>query len=166
MIGTKLIVLRGPSGAGKSTVAKALQQASRRNVLIIEQDYFRHTLLADKPDTKSVVPELVYTEAKLLLDAGYDVVVEGIFRKEKYKPMFERLIEAHSGASYVFYFDIGFEETAKRHATRSKAADFTPDEMKEWFGMAAPLEMSCERVIPEAHTKGQTVSFVRDITKL
>lgn len=162
----KLIVLRGPSGSGKSTVARQLQHLSSRDTLIVDQDYYRHVLLMNKPDKKSIVPELIYHATITALNAGYDVIVEGIFRKEKYKPMFEKLKGSFDGKTYIYYFNISFEETVVRHGTRDKAALFGPEDMKQWYHLAEPLEIEGEQHIPEHSTQSDTVALIRAQVKL
>jgi len=162
----KLIILRGPSGAGKSTVARALQNLSHADTLIIDQDYYRHTLLDNKPDDKNLVPELIEHNAHICLQAGYNVIIEGIFRKEKYARMFQKLIEGFTGESYTYYFNISFDETAKRHATRDKAALFTSEKMKEWYSMAEPLGISQENEIPEHMSEAEIIQLIRNQTGL
>lgn len=45
---TKLIVLRGPSGSGKSSAARAVREAQKQQIAIIEQDYWRRIVLKEK----------------------------------------------------------------------------------------------------------------------
>ncbi|HEX8182437.1 MAG TPA: AAA family ATPase [Candidatus Saccharimonadales bacterium] len=160
---TKLILLRGPSGAGKSTIARLLQKDSPRSILLIEQDYYRNTVLGGKPDEKSLVPEMVYENALTILSAGYDVIIEGIFRKQKYLPMFEQLMDNHAGENYMFYFDISFEETVRRHSTRSKATQFGRDEMQDWYDLAEPLSTKNEYIIKEASSLTESTKFIKKI---
>ena len=157
----KLIVLRGPSGSGKTTVARELQYVSQRDIVIVEQDYFRHDFLANKPDEKNIMPEMIYNNTMTALDAGYDVIVEGIFKKEKYKPMFERLMDAFDGEKYVYYFDIGFDETVRRHGTREKSAMFGAKDMKEWYFMAEPLGIDLEYHILETSGADDTIKLIQ-----
>ena len=157
----KLIVLRGPSGSGKTTVARELQRASRRDIVIVEQDYFRHDFLVNKPDEKNIMPEMIYNNTMTALGAGYDVIVEGIFKKEKYKPMFERLMDAFDGEKYIYYFDIGFDETVRRHGTREKSAMFSAEDMKEWYFMAEPLDVDSEYHIPGISGADETIKLIQ-----
>jgi hypothetical protein len=47
-------------------VAQALQKHSRTDTLIIDQDYYRHTLLANKPDEKNAeIIKLIQARTKL-----------------------------------------------------------------------------------------------------
>lgn len=162
----KLIILRGPSGSGKSTIAHALQEQSHTETLIIDQDYYRHILLGNKPDEKNIVPELVAYNALVALRADYNVIIEGIFRKEKYLKMFERLMQDSAGPSYVYYLDVSFDETAKRHTTRAKSALFSAAEMREWYSLAEPLGVKDEITIPEHMSEADTIRLIRSQTRL
>jgi adenylate kinase family enzyme len=157
----KVIIIRGPSGAGKSTIAKRLQAECKDPILIIEQDYYRHTVLGDRPDDKQLVPKLIYENARTMLDAGYTVIIEGIFRKEKYAPMFNRLVHEHPRKSFVYFLDIDFEETVKRHATREKSKNFGREEMQSWFHMAEPLGFENEIIIPSSSSISESVNVIR-----
>ena len=48
-------------------------------------------------------------------------MLEGILFSGKYGPMIASLLDAHRGATHVFYLDVSFEETLRRHATRAQA---------------------------------------------
>lgn len=161
----KLIILRGPSGAGKSSIARRLQHESSAEVIIIEQDYYRHTVLADKPDDKQIVPKMVYTNAAIALEAGYVVIIEGIFGKEKYLPTFKALLQ-HAKETHIYYFDISFDETVIRHNTRSKRNLFDADEMRKWYYLAEPLGLKNEQIIHESMSEDETISLITQQTKL
>ena len=47
-------------------------------------------------------------------------------RRDRYGPMRTRLHDAHRGRTAVFYFDITFPETVRRHASRPQASEVTP----------------------------------------
>ena len=60
-----------------------------------------------------------------LLKYGYEhsdiVILEGIMYEEWYNPLFKVANELYGSNVYSYYFDITFEETIRRHQTRSKA---------------------------------------------
>jgi hypothetical protein len=39
----------------------------------------------------------------------------------------------HLGTTHHYYFDIPFEQTLRRHATRTTAKEFTPEQMHAWY---------------------------------
>jgi predicted kinase len=164
MVSNVLIILRGPSGAGKSTVAKKLQETSSHDTLIVEQDYYRHILLADRPDAKQIVPEIIYTTTLTALEAGYSVIVEGIFNRDKYLSMFQKLADNFRGETYVYYFDVPFDETVKRHSTRDKVALFGVEEMKTWYLLAGPLGTLGEQVIKKESSETETIALIKQQT--
>ena len=61
------------------------------------------------------------------------VIVEGIFQKAIYHSFFQEIIHLFEGNVQVYYFDISFEETLKRHSQRNKNQEFGVVEMKRWW---------------------------------
>ena len=130
----KLIIIRGNSGSGKSSVAKALQRQFGRNTLVIPQDTVRREMLwaHDGIDT-TAIPLLIS-----LLEYGYEnnevTIVEGILNSKWYKPLFEKAIQLfHKDNIYAYYYDLPFEETLKRHETKSNKFDFGKEDMLRWW---------------------------------
>ena len=129
----KLITLRGNSGSGKTTVARKLQKKFGYNTMLISQDEIRRNMLwvKDGIDTKAL-PFMIE-----LLKYGNEhseiVIVEGIMYEEWYNPLFRVAKELYGGNVYSYYFDIPFEETVRRHQTRSKNQEFGEEQMREWW---------------------------------
>lgn len=164
----KLIILRGPSGAGKSTVAKRLHETSTRRIALIEQDYYREQLLNNgegaKETSKQMRLEMFETDIQIALKHNFDVIVEGILNPQTYVPVFERIRQSSQAESYMFYFDVSFEETAQRHINRDKAKLFSADEMKEWYHFAQRSGLEWEVIIPEESTLEETIANIRATT--
>ena len=129
----KLVILRGNSGSGKSSVARALQRKIGRNTLIIPQDIVRHDMLwvHDGADTLAL-PLLMD-----LLKFGHDrcgiTILEGILNAKWYQPLFKKAVDLFGSNIFAYYYDIPFEETLKRHATKRKQFDFGEEEMRRWW---------------------------------
>lgn len=129
----KLIILRGNSGSGKTTVAKELQKKFGYNTMLISQDEIRRNILwvKDGIDTKAL-PLMIE-----LLKYGYEhsdiVILEGIMYEEWYNPLFKVANELYGSNVYSYYFDIPFEETIRRHQTRSKSQEFGEEHMRGWW---------------------------------
>ena len=129
----KLIILRGNSGSGKTTVAKELQKKFGYNTMLISQDEIRRDILwvKDGIDTKAL-PLMIE-----LLKYGYEhsdiVILEGIMYEEWYNPLFKVANELYGSNVYSYYFDIPFEETIRRHQTRSKSQEFGEEHMRGWW---------------------------------
>ncbi len=148
-----LIILRGNSGSGKSSAAKALQQKIGRNTLLIPQDTIRRDLLWTK-DGKDNAALPLLTD---LLHYGHahceHVILEGILNADWYLPLFETANKLFSGRIHAYYYDIPFEETLKRHATKDKRFEFGEAEMRRWW-----KEKDFIGIIPEK-TFTETVSL-------
>jgi predicted kinase len=156
----KLVILRGNSGSGKSTVAKELQSMLGNNTMLISQDMVRREILkvSDGKDTKAL-PLL-----KQLLRYGYDhsevVILEGIMVADWYRPLFELAVSLYGEDVYAYYFDLPFEETVKRHKTRSKAGSFGEEAMREWWVEKDYSDVLNESKIPEELSKENIVQMI------
>ena len=96
-----------------------LRRSSGSGVAWIEQDYLRRILLRehDRPGVPNI--GLIDQTARYALDHGYHVVLEGIFYTLHYGEMLRRLIADHAGITGVYYFQLPFDETIRRHSTRN-----------------------------------------------
>ncbi|MCD7712334.1 MAG: kinase [Firmicutes bacterium] len=159
-----LIILRGNSGSGKTTVAKELQKLFGRNTMLISQDNIRREMLnvEDGKDTKAI-PLM-----KQLLEYGNEhsdvVILEGIMNADWYHPLFEFVTKLYGKEIYAYYFDVPFEETLKRHQTRSKCQEFGEKEMRRWWRekdfsdvlneKRITSDMSMENIVTEIYRDG------------
>lgn len=153
----KFIILRGPSGAGKSTVAKRLFSEAKTETALLEQDEYRNLSTKDEASWR----EVMMADARTALRDGKNVILDGIFRPERYLPSFEQIWSERTGENYLFYFDVSFDETVRRHATRAKSQDFTAEEMKAWWDAAARMGVDREIVIPEASSVDEMVVAIQ-----
>ncbi|MFJ3877080.1 AAA family ATPase [Streptomyces sp. NPDC090077] len=147
---TRLVFLRGNSGSGKSTVADLIRQRyGRRGMAVIGQDTVRRSILKETETEASghVTVGMIDVMTRHALDAGYHVVVEGIYGARRYGDTFRALATDHAGITAAFYFDVPFEETLRRHATRGKAGSFGEAEMREWWKPQDLIEGLAETVI-------------------
>ena len=117
---TRLIVLRGNSGSGKSTTAATLRALYGRGLAVVGQDNLRRDILRvrDRPGGAHI--GLIDLTARYCLDQGYHVVVEGILYADWHAEMLASLTADHRGVSRQYYFDVPFEETLARHATKPR----------------------------------------------
>ncbi|MFC0435519.1 AAA family ATPase [Kutzneria buriramensis] len=141
-----LIVLRGNSGSGKSSVARAVRARVPR-VALVQQDVVRRDVLDEGDVAGGANIGLLDVMARYALDHGYHVVLEGIFNAGRYGEMLRGL--ARDNAAAFFYFDVSFEETARRHASRPEAAEFSVEDMRRWYRTRDLLGDPVERLIPE-----------------
>ncbi|MBD0674014.1 AAA family ATPase [Streptomyces sp. CBMA156] len=163
---TVLIVVRGPSGAGKSSVAARLRAAYGRGVAVVGQDLLRRTVLRERDVPGGANIGLIDLVARHALDHGFHTVVEGILAAERYGPMLARLAADHRGRSHLYYLDVDFDETVRRHATRPQAAEFSPEVMADWYRPHDLLPDRAEHVIGQGSTLDETVERILADTTL
>ena len=155
MIGTpdtRLVILRGNSGSGKTSVARALQNRRERGQLaVVSQDMVRRDVLWAHDIVGNPAIALIDLMARYALDAGFSVVIEGILHADRYAEMLTQLVCQHRGATHAYFWDLPFEETVRRHATKVKALEFGEPEMREWwYGTAFISELNEARIGLEA----------------
>lgn len=78
----KLIIIRGNSGSGKSTVALELQKIMGHETMLISQDVIRRQILRTQDKPGNVTVQLIHDLAIYGKKVGYDVIVEGILRRD------------------------------------------------------------------------------------
>jgi predicted kinase len=161
---TRLIVLRGPAGAGKSTVAALLLESPRPTALI-EQDAYRFIFNVREGELYSkTVRQMIRDNVLGALDNGFDVVVEGVLSAKGYRDTFETIFREHPTNNHLFYLDVSFDETVRRHRGRAKAALFDEVDMRRWYKPRDLLGYDFERVIHEASTLDDTVALIGRMT--
>ncbi|ADL47636.1 AAA family ATPase [Micromonospora aurantiaca (nom. illeg.)] len=157
-----LVIIRGNSGSGKTTAARETRRRFGRGAALLEQDYLRRTLLRehDSAHIQPVAPTFITATARTALDLGYHVIVEGILHTERYATVLHHLIDWHPGPVAVFYLDVSFDETVRRHLNRDEPIPVTPDEMRRWYTHRDLLDVPGETVIGETSTVEQTVTTI------
>jgi hypothetical protein len=157
---TRLAIVRGNSGSGKSSVALAVRSHLGRSCAVAAQDVIRRTILKERDVPDGVNIGLLSTVARYALDAGRHVIVEGILHAERYGDMLADLVADHRGRTGVYYLDVSFDESLRRHATRPQAAEFGPEHMREWFCARDLLGLDGEQLIPPASSLQDTVGCI------
>ncbi|WP_150622349.1 AAA family ATPase [Pandoraea horticolens] len=144
-----LIVLRGNSGSGKSAIARMLSERLKPHSAWIEQDHIRRIVLREKDVSLRDTPGLLSLMARYCLERGRHTIMEGILHAERYGPMLEALCNSHSGPTLFYSFDLSFEETLRRHATR-RLPGVSEQMMRRWYLGWQPLQFcSEERILAE-----------------
>lgn len=129
-----LMVLRGNSGSGKSSIAAEIRRRyERRDLAVVPQDVVRREILRDRDVPGAANIDLIDTIVRWTLDRGYHVLLEGILYSDRYGAMLEALVADHPGPSLLYYLDIPFEETLRRHTTKPNAHEFGEPEMAQWY---------------------------------
>lgn len=157
---TTLIVLRGPSGSGKTATARALRERLGRRVALIEQDYLRRVVLKARDTPEGPHYGLIEQTVRYALDHDYDVILEGILHSGRYRDLLARLGADHRGSTVHYYFDISWDETLRRHASRPQAAEFGADEMRRWWCPHDLLGFDGERRLPESASLAETTDRI------
>lgn len=162
---TTLIILRGPAASGKSTIATELQRA-QPNIALIEQDYFRKVLLAHGPGSKELATTMMRDATLTALEGGYHVIIEGILNLEHTESLFRTLFSRHSKNNFMFYLDVPFDETVRRHNARSKAEHFGEEDLRKWYELSRPAERDIEQTFSSKLSVDEIVDRIRQITHI
>jgi 8-oxo-dGTP pyrophosphatase MutT (NUDIX family) len=155
---TRLIVIRGNSASGKSAVAAAIRARYGRGLAIVSQDNLRRVVLRERDVPGGANVGLIDLTARHALSCGFHVVVEGILRADHYGDMLTTLISDHAGSASAYFFDVPFEETLRRHATKAEALKYGEAEMRQWWRGLDLLPGGIEQVIPADSALDDTVT--------
>ncbi|MFB8200365.1 kinase [Kitasatospora purpeofusca] len=164
--GTVLVVVRGPSGAGKSSTAARIRSAYGRGLAVVGQDLLRREVLRERDVADGANIGLIGLVARHALDSGFHTVVEGILDAGRYGAMLTDLVARHRGRSFLYYLDVGFAETVRRHATRPLSAEVSAEQMADWYRPLDLLPGGLEHVIGEDSTLDDTVTRILTDTAL
>ena len=158
---TRLITLRGNSGVGKTSVGRALQASRPRGeVALLSQDVVRRQVLGARDVPGNPAIELLDLMARFALERGIWVVLEGILEPERYGDLLRGLVRDHRGVTRSYLWDVPFEETVRRHGTKTPTPDFGEVEMRTWWYGHAPVEGLEEQVISADHTLADSTARI------
>lgn len=81
--------------------------------------------------------------------------------------MLRQLLNDFQGEKLIYYFDISFEETVHRHATKPNAHEFGESEMRQWWKDQDVLNVPGEQRIGEKLDQAEIVDMIcRDVLAL
>jgi hypothetical protein len=103
---------------------------------------------------------MIDTVVRHALDSGYSVVLEGILAGDHYGSMLTTLVADHVGTTVCAYLDVPFDETVRRHETRPQSADFTPEQMADWFTLDDRLCVEQEILVGQDSSADETVELL------
>ena len=129
--------------------------------MLIQQDVVRREMLRvqDLPGNPSI--KLIYDLAMYGRDIGFDVIIEGIFHADKCTEMFKNIITDFKGETHVYYFDIPFEETLRRHDTKLlEREEYGETEMRSWWREKDYLGVPNEQAITEQMSKDEIINRI------
>ena len=162
-----LIILRGNSGCGKTSAARLLQRQLGYGTMLVSQDVVRREILRVKDSESNPAIQLIYDLCMYGNNVGYTVILEGILSNKKYGAMLRRLLDDFQGEKLIYYFDVSFEETVRRHATKPNAHEFGESEMRQWWKDQDVLNVSGEQRIGEQLSQAEIVDLIhRDVLVL
>lgn len=156
----KLIILRGNSGSGKTTVAKALQEKFGRNTMLLSHDMVRMEILHAK-DVEAL--PLIMQLLKYGRQNSDITILEGILPVEVYMPLFEMAVREYGEDIFAFYYDLPFEETLRRHATKPNRADFGEQDMRRWWNEKDFIDLIPEKIITKDLSISDTIDMIYDL---
>jgi 8-oxo-dGTP pyrophosphatase MutT (NUDIX family) len=163
----RLIVIRGNSASGKSTAATAIRDRhGKRDLAIVSQDNLRRVVLRERDVPGGANIDLIDQTARFALSRGYHTIVEGIFNAGHYGVMITALISDHPGRAFAYFLDVRFDETLRRHATKTGTLNYGEAEMRQWYRGLDLLPGGIEQVIPAESSLEDTVSKVMADTGL
>ena len=144
-----LIILRGNSGSGKTTVAKRLFDHFHADAMLVSQDVVRRTMLRVKDVPNNPAIELIYRLCSYGNQLNKIVILEGILRRDVYGNKLTELMVNFNGAVHIYYLDIPFDETLRRHATKPNTHEFGEAEMRQWWRSNDVLGVKEEQIFNE-----------------
>lgn len=86
-------------------------------------------------------------------------MLEGVLSENKYNDMLRDLMKEFD-TTHVYYLDIPFEETLRRHNMRHKNSDFEEAEMRDWWKEKDYLGSKNERILGEDLSAGELVELI------
>lgn len=156
----KLIIIRGPSGAGKSTIAQKLVERIETPTLLVSEDTLRKNFSDWRQPNQDTSKDLAIQTVLFGLEHGYGVIYEGILNIKTYGDRFDKLLKLHPQGNYVFYLDVSFDETKRRHNSRPEKSEFTHEDMARWRDYASPMSVQNETIISESSSVNKTIETI------
>jgi predicted kinase len=164
---SRLIIIRGNSGSGKTIIAKQLQQDLQprfvrdlgHGTMLVSQDVIRRDMLRAKDGPNNPAIQLIKDTATYGLSIGYDVIIEGILVRNVYGAMLREL-SALFAETHMYYFDISFEETLRRHQTKSNAHEFGEEEMRRWYVAKDVLNLPREKLFTDNQSQDEILRAI------
>ena len=155
-----LIILRGNSGCGKTSTARLLQRQLGYGTMLVSQDVVRREILRVKDSESNPASQLMYDLCMYGNNVGYTVILEGILSNKRYGAMLHQLLNDFQGEKLIYYFDISFEETMRRHATKPNAHEFGELEMRRWWKEKDYLDFENEFLIRNDTSQEDLINMI------
>ncbi|MCA1060500.1 kinase [Rossellomorea aquimaris] len=155
-----LIIIRGNSGSGKTTTAKRLQHHFGRGTLLVSQDVVRRDMLKVQDRDGNLSIDLIRQITEYGKGKSEVVILEGIFSEQRYGDMIRELIRFYNGKAHTYYYDLSFQETVRRHDSRSKRSEFGEDSLRDWWTPGDHLCVDGEVFLTDEMTQDEIVELI------
>jgi adenylate kinase family enzyme len=155
-----LIIIRGNSGSGKTTTAKRLQHHLGRGTLLVSQDVVRRDMLKVQDRDGNLSMDLIRKITEYGKGKCEYVIMEGIFSEQRYGDMIRELIQYYNGKAHTYYYDLSFQETVRRHNSRSKRTEFGEDSLRDWWNPEDYLGVDGEVQLTDGMTQDEIVEMI------
>lgn len=129
--------------------------------MLVSQDVIRREMLRVSDESNNPAIQLIYDLCMYGSRIGYTVILEGILSKKRYGSMLLELLDNFEGEKNIYYFDIPFDETVRRHSNKPNSHEFGEKEMKEWWKDKDYLGIEGECIIDENMTQEQIVHSIK-----
>lgn len=134
--------------------------------MLLSQDTLRREILHVREDSRHPTPQLLQALARFGWENDFTTVItEGIWGAGKNGWVLKELAQ-EADEAYIYYFDIPFDETVRRHSTKPNAHDFGEEDMRRWWKEKDYLGIEGEQTITATMTQEQTMEkIIHDIKK-
>lgn len=129
--------------------------------MLIPQDIIRRDIVRVKDTANNEAIQLIKGIALYGKRINYNVIVEGILTNDRCGDMLRDLYQDFD-ESYAFCFNMSFEETLRRHQTKSNSNEFSEHEMREWWVENDYLKVENEITINSSFSEDYTVKLILD----
>lgn len=163
---TQLVVLRGNSATGKSSVAAGVRRRYGRGIAVVDQDTLRRNVLRERDSPGGTNVGLIDLTVRYALEHGFHTVLEGILYVAHYGDMLAGLLADYPQRSHCFYFDVPFEQTLERHATKPIALEVGEAQLRDWYRPLDLLPGGVETMISASSALDETVDQVLRVSGL
>lgn len=124
----------------------------------------RREILKEKDRLMAVNIKMIESMVEFVWSEGYVAIVEGILDATRYGGMLLRIAK-EADECQAWYFDVSFEETLCRHATKPDAHEFGEKEMREWYQEKDLVEGLDEKLIGSEASQEEIVNRIcSDVT--
>lgn len=130
--------------------------------MLISQDEIRLKILNVKDRVDNPTADLIKTIALFGKSRFKIIIIEGILSTHKYKNLLSDLVSSFKYNSNLYYFDIPFEETVRRHNTRYKSSLWGEETMKHWWLEKDFLRLGNEKTINCDLTEKDILKMILD----